>query len=161
MKKIPLSQFGKNRGKYFALVDDEDFEYLNQWRWFAFKGKQTHYVHRNSMSGPNKKTIPMHRVIMKTPDNLIVDHKDHDGLNNQKSNPRNCTKYENHQNRRPSGRSKYLGVNYDRMGGIRAQIRVNKKLIHIGTFKTEEEAARARDIYSKKYFGEFANLNFK
>jgi hypothetical protein len=96
MKEIKLSQHGKNRGKYVALVDDEDYEYLNQWEWSVAIGCYTNYAAR-SIRGKSCK-IAMHRIIMNTPDNLTVDHKDHNGLNNQKSNLKNCTFKENKQN---------------------------------------------------------------
>lgn len=46
MKLIPLSKQGKNAGLYSAMVDDEDFDYLNQWRWSVKKTKHTIYVQR-------------------------------------------------------------------------------------------------------------------
>jgi hypothetical protein len=157
MREIQLTQ-----GEV-ALVDDEDYEYLNQWKWYL-KNKYVRYAVR---SVGNKK-IQMHRVIMNTPDGVQVDHRDHNGLNNQRSNLRNCTVSENNRNSVAFGRSKYKGVYFHvtTVGGkkykyIRAAIRVEDKLINLGTFKTEEDAARARDIATKKYHGEFANLNFK
>ncbi len=153
MKTIKL-----NHGKV-ALVDDEDYEYLNQWKWFAHKHPRVFYAERTDHSGVKDKTILMHRLIMKTPKGLQVDHIDHDGLNNQKHNMRNCTLKQNTQNKRAYGKIKYSGVTSNN-GYIRSSITIDGKYQHLGMFKTEEEAARAHDVMAKKYYGEFANLNF-
>jgi hypothetical protein len=151
MKEIKLTQ-----GKV-ALVDDEDFEYLNQWKWHAHKDRLNYWYAIRTVSG---KRIPMHRQIMNTPKDRQVDHIDHNGLNNQRSNLRNCTRSQNQMNRKAFGKSKYIGVNF-KSNKIVAQIHVHGKKYHLGYFNTEEAAAIARDIASKKYYGEFANLNFK
>jgi hypothetical protein len=157
MKTIPLTQ-----GKV-ALVDDEDYEYLNQWRWYAQKDPNNFYAVRNSYGKKGKQTrIIMHRLIMDTPELLQVDHIDHNGLNNQKHNLRNCTRIENLRNRAACGFSRYLGVSCLPYGKRwQAKINVSKKNIYLGVFKTKEEAARAYDKAAKEYYGEFANLNYK
>jgi hypothetical protein len=159
MKEIKLSQRGRNKGKFVALVDDSDFEYLNQFKWYAQKDKTTYYVKRYEKNI----MIYMHRLIMNTPKGMQVDHKDHDGLNCQKNNMRNCIRSQNMRNRKAkiNGTSNYLGVHINRGKYIVAHIRINGKEKHLGTFKTIEEAATARDKASIKYFGEFAYLNFK
>lgn len=154
MKEIELTQ-----GKV-ALVDDEDYDYLNQWNWFADKHGSIYYVTRNQKINGKSIKIYMHRFIMNTPINLECDHRDHNCLNNQKSNLRNCLPKQNKMNGLPRGKSKYLGVAYNGKY-IRAQISVNEIRIHIGNFKTEKDAARAYDTKAKELFGEFANLNFK
>ena len=158
MKEIQLTQ------GYVALVDDDDYDYLMQWKWFADKQPSTVYVGRSVHYKDGEKdkchTIKMHRVIMNTPDGMVVDHIDHNGLNNQKSNLRNVTGANNRKNRVGWSSTGYIGVNYDR-GCIRARIRVDGDEIYLGAFKTVEEAARVRDEAAIKYFGEFANLNFK
>jgi hypothetical protein len=150
MKEIKLTQ-----GKV-ALVDDEDYEHLSQWKWYTIKKrKNTFYAFRHS----GKTVVSMHREIMKTPKELQVDHKDHDGLNNQKHNLRNCTQSQNNQNMMGYGR-KYKGVSYigNRMG-YTAQICLNRKTVCLGTFKDETDAATAYNDAALKYFGEFACLN--
>jgi hypothetical protein len=147
MKIIKLTQ------GQFSQVDDEDYEFLNQFKWQAYKAPNTYYAMRESKG----KTIRMHRIIMKTPSNLMVDHIDHNGLNNQKINLRNCNASQNQCNKKPIGSSIYLGVNIC----IRATIRINNKNVNLGSFKTEIEAAKAYDKAAKENFGEFANLNFK
>lgn len=160
MKEIQLTQQGKNKGLLVALVDDDDYESLSKFRWVGHKERSgIHYALR-TVKKPVRKTIYMHRVIMNTPLELCVDHIDHNGLNNQKSNLRNCTRSQNQANRKPSGRSKYLGVCLAD-NRIRAMITVNSKCLKIGSYKTEEAAAHAYDEAAKKYHGEFANLNFK
>lgn len=173
MKEIILSKFGKNKCNHVALVDDEDYEYLNQWSWNAHKAPHTYYVHRhlrnNEKINGKDKIICMHRVIMNTPLGFVCDHIDHDGLNNQKSNLRNCLHKDNVRNKKPTGESsKYLGVvvwksciKNKLYNHITAQICVDRKHMYLGSFKTEEDAARAYDVAAKLFFGEFANLNFK
>ena len=159
MKEIQLTH-----GKV-ALVDDGDYEYLNQWKWLAAPHHTgTWYVVRSVTCEGKKKSIRMHRLIMDTPPNMEVDHIDHNGLNNQRSNLRNCTNSQNHMNRFPyKGRtSVYKGVYYKKSEkGYVAKIKINQVVIWGGTFKSEIEAAHVYDELAKKYFGEFAVLNFK
>lgn len=151
MKEIKLTQ------DKVALVDDADYDYLNQFKWYVTKGPKTFYAGRDLVIDGVTRRLKMHRIIMSTPCGLVTDHIDHNGLNNQRSNLRNCTKSQNQRNKTPIGSSKYLGVNIC----IRATIRINNKNVNIGSFKTEEEAARAYDKMAKIHFGEYANLNFK
>lgn len=156
MKKIQLTQ-----GKV-ALVDDEDYEDLNKFKWFAWKGKLTFYARRNERQQDGKqKTIQMHSQIMKCPPGMEIDHRNHNGLKNQRSNLRIATRAQNMCNRTPRGHSKYLGVFKKQNGEIYSQIKTKGIIIRIGSFKTEVEAARAYDRKAKEIHGEFANLNFK
>ncbi len=160
MRLIPLS-----RGM-FAQVDDEDFDYLNQWKWYAKIQGQTVYAKRASL---NKETgkhsyIAMHRVIMKLTDvNIYCDHIDHNGLNNQKSNLREATLMQNRWNRSSmkNKTSKYLGVSKGKRKHDQWQtnITINGKGNYIGSFKTEDQAAIAYNIVAMKHRGKFANLN--
>jgi len=156
MKLIPLTQ------GLFVKVDDWWYDDLNQYLWYAARNNNTYYAVRHSPAIKGKrKRISMHRVIMNTPLNLVVDHIDHDGLNCLEENMRNCTSKQNIRNRISYGASKYLGVYYTYGGRfIKAVIQFNNKSTHLGTFKTEEEAARAYDKAAKKQYGKFANLNF-
>jgi len=162
MKKIPLT-----RGKV-ALVDDEDFEFLSQWSWLAYKtnGGDIWYAVRrerkNEIVG-TRKNVCMHRVILSAPHDSYVDHIDRDGLNNQRDNLRLCTMSENKMNQkiRKDNRSGYKGVSKLKHGRFVARITINKKLLHLGTFDDPKAAAKAYDRMAVKSYGEFANLNFK
>lgn len=155
MKTIPLTQ-----GKV-ALVDDEDFEYLSQFKWAAHKTGPNLYADRYSAINGHGGRIQMHREIMCFPKGMEIDHIDHNGLNNQKNNLRVCTRKQNAANTKSYGKSKYRGVFIDRDKYIRAAIKIQDKYTYLGSFKTEIDAAMAYDKMAKKYYGEFANLNFK
>ena len=104
----------------------------------------------------------MHRDIMKTPKGLEVDHKDYNGLNNQRFNLRNCTHRQNQINKIVISLAPYRGVSWvlkRKKWKIKARIKVNGRNIHLGYFKTEEAAALAYNEAAIKYFGEFAVLN--
>lgn len=157
MKKIPLTQ-----GK-FALVDDEDFEYLNQWKWFAHKRGSGYYATRKEKN----KQISMHRQIMSVNDiSVLIDHRDRNSLNNQRNNLRTASRSQNNANTisRKNSYSKYLGVSLFRKtkagkGKWRASIGKDKKIYHLGYFKTEQQAAIAYNKKALELHGEFANLN--
>ena len=155
MKEIKLTQ------DKIALVDDEDFEYLNQFKWYAGKSINTFYACRRL----GKTEIRMHREIMKTQleNNIgkLIDHKDGNGLNNQKNNLRTCTISENNKNRHTINNSSgYLGVSLSkRRKKWLAQIKNNKKVIYLGYFKDKKDAAKAYNEAAIKYHGEFASPN--
>lgn len=143
------------------FVDEEDFERVSKFRWHVTSHG---YAATNlSRRGPERGSLYMHRLILDAPPGLQVDHINGNGLDNRRSNLRLCRAGENRRNMRPvGGKSKYIGVY---MGHLKknkwhAGISVGNKHVHLGSFPTEEAAARARDVASIKYFGEFARLNF-
>lgn len=170
MKKITINS--KLYGKKQILVDNEDYSSMLQHTWYIIKGVNTFYAVSNICRNGWAKRIWMHREILNDPTGKVVDHKDGNGLNNQKNNLRACTRRENGRNRKShkGSSSKYLGVslNAKRKHGYRywtANIRDEKRLIWLGQFpftkKGEIEAAKKYDEKAKEIFGEFANLNFK
>jgi len=158
MKEINLTQ------NKITLVDDEDFKYLNQYHWHTRKMGNTFYAGRNIKTEKGQRIILMHREILNILESIQEgDHIDGDGLNNVKLNLRVCSHKENSRNKRSrkNSSSNYLGVAFYKPKPWKAQIRVDNKLINLGSFNTEIEAAMVYDEAAKKYFGEFANLNFK
>lgn len=156
MKEIPLTQ-----GKA-AIVDDEDFEWLSQWKWSARKDRSIWYAVRWQKGRMNGKRILllMHREILHPPIGMETDHKDGNGLNNQRSNLRTATNSQNQQNaKHRKGLSTFKGVSWH-VGKWQSQIRVEGKRLHLGRFSSETEAAFAYDQAAKRYFGEFARTNF-
>lgn len=158
MKQIPLSQ-----GK-FALVDDDDYDYLMQWKW--------HYTHYGYAArgqhgaGEKKKWVTrivyMHRELMNTPKGVFIDHADRNKLNNQKENLRVCTRHENNRNvsKPRNNTSGYKGVFWHKRNGKWiAALTFNRKGIHLGCFTDIHEAARAYNAAALKYHGEYAQLN--
>lgn len=155
MKAIPLTQ-----GKV-ALVDDADFAELSKFKWMAVEDTRTFYAARHSPS-KTRKLIYMHRVIMKTPEKLKTDHIDGNGLNNRRKNLRICTDAENARNRqKPNNNTSGLKCVsfYKKSKKWQAYIGVNKKQIHLGYFKTKEDALIARISACEKYHGEFKRIN--
>lgn len=156
MKTIELSKQGaKNKGKYVAIVDDDDYDFLNQFRW-CFDGR---YVQRR-----NKKEghIRMHFLIMKPPEGLGVDHKNGNGLDNRRDNLRICSQHDNCKNmsKHKDGSSAYKGLTFRKRGGWDVRINYAYKHIKVGYFNDEIEAAKAYDKKAKELYGEFAKLNF-
>lgn len=120
-----------------TLVDDE-FSYLSRYVWYRSPGKNTNYARAKILG----EWTMLHRLIMKTPKGLFVDHIDGNGLNNQKSNLRNVTMRENNL-----WRARICGKG-------------REKPISLGLFTDVHDAAKAYDDAAKLYFGEFARLNF-
>ena len=161
MKLIELSKQGSNKGKYFAKVDDSDYEWLNKYRWCSSRIGHTRYAH----GVVNGRRVIMHRFILGITDpNIDGDRRDRDGLNNQRSNLRIATRSQNATNKRKrkNSTSSFNGVNYssERKKWC-ASITHKYKMIALGRFESEMEAAKAYDKKAKELFGDFANLNFK
>lgn len=153
-KRIPLT-----RGQ-FATVDDEDFDWLSQWKWHA-QPNEAHgfYANRHDEQG---RLVAMHRLINATPPGFVTDHRDGDGLNNRRRNLRTATQLQNMMNRRGKrgGSSIHKGVWADpspRNSKLwRSAIRLNGRLKYLGRFHTEGEAAAAYAAAAAEHFGEFA-----
>ena len=147
-----------------TIVDDEDYEVLNQWKWYAAEKKcGIWYAARHTSKGGISRQIMMHRVILQTPEGMDTDHINGNGLDNRRCNLRSCTHMDNicHQKRAvsPNKSSRFKGVYLHKGAKWRAKITVNKKVINIGEFRDERTAALAYNNYAIKYFGEFAILN--
>jgi hypothetical protein len=152
MKKLQLQE------NMFTLVSDEDFDFLNRWKWYAVKNGygRSFYVSRNS-SG---KTIYLHKLILNDP-GKIVDHINHDGLDNRRENLRYCSASQNRMNMKmqSNNTSGYKGVSWT-PSGWKAQIKVDGRVKTLGRFKNILEAAQRYDDAAKTYFKEFAYVNF-
>lgn len=153
MKKIKLTQ------GQFAIVDDADFEWLNQRGWFAkLESSGKFYAVRKSPR-PKQRIIFMHRVICGVAVGKQVDHKNGDSLDNRRKNLRHCVASENQWNRSVSrnNTSGFKGVYWDAAKEKwKAQIGVFCKRIFLGSFATAESAGKAYKIAARKYHGEFA-----
>lgn len=160
MRLIPLSQ------GLFAKVDDDDFDRVNQHKWTAAKSRDTYYaVHMFINAITNKrKSVSLHRFILNVDNpNIEVDHENHDGLDCQKSNIRECTPSQNKKNvkSKRGSSSKYLGVSwYKQYNKWRAMIKFGNKHIFLGYFDDEIQCAKAYDKAARLYHKGFANLNF-
>lgn len=154
-KTIPLTQ-----GK-FAIVDEEDYSFLMQWKWcYSKAGKCGTYGYATRRL--NKSKIKMHRVILNTPQGMDVDHINHNELDNRRCNLRNCTRKENSHNRKShvNNTSGYKGVSWNKKNKKwRADIGIENKKVYLSLFQNKIEAAEAYNKAAIKIFGEFALLN--
>jgi len=142
-----------------AIVDDDMFEYLNQWQWYYNAGYAVRAVGKHR----HQKHIYMHREIMHTPDGMETDHINGNGLDNQRANLRACTTSQNqaNSNKQRNNTSGYKGVCFiKRDNKWRASVIINKKYKSIGSFENPIDAAKAYDKKAKELFGSFARLNF-
>jgi hypothetical protein len=157
-QEIPLTQ-----GKV-AFVDRRDYAWLAQHKWHAARSGQTFYAVRNATAEDGSQyNVYMHREILglKRGDAQMGDHRNHNGLDNRRSNLRPCMCKENQWNSR---------VRYDSASGAkgvtwhaqrlrwRARITVQRKTIHLGLFDRIEDATKAYKEAAKHHHGEFACL---
>lgn len=160
MKRIELTQ-----GK-FCIVDDYDYEYLSEYNWYAnvANRQKNKFYARRSVNLGNKsiKGFLMHRQIMGVTDpKILIDHINGDGLDNRRCNLRIVTSQQNQFNSTSKGgRSIYKGVSFHiRDKKWYARITRDYKLITIGSFSNEVDAALAYNKKALELFGEFALLN--
>ena len=172
MKRLPLT-----RGQW-ALVDDEDFDFLNQWKWSArwnprsrtWYAMRTWHIRFSKTGKRIQGNMLMHRQILGLgpikKDPRQVDHINHAGTDNRKENLRICNDSNQHAHQRKhmtNTASIYKGVTFARDGRRRpwrAKIGFNKRYISIGSYYTEIEAALAYDAKAIELFGDFKHLNF-
>lgn len=158
MKEIPLTQ------GYVALVDDDDYEHVSQFKWCAKTQGHTVYAHRSVKRADGTWTTQkLHRFLLDPPDGVGIDHIDRNGLNNRRENLRLATANGNQQNRRKqvNNTSGYIGVYWHKAAGKWcAQISVNGRTKSFGFYPSAIEAAKARDKAALELYGEFASLNF-
>lgn len=147
-----------------TVVDDHVYEWASKFKWSAVRFKNKFYAFRNGLlSDGTRRSIYLHREILKAAPGVEVDHIDGDELNNLNNNLRFCTKTENNRNRprTTANTSGYKGVSpHSTPGKWRAYISASGPKKHLGLFNTAIEAAHAYDRAAVELHGEFARLNF-
>ena len=141
-----------------VLIDSDDIEKVKAHTWFVNKHRDIFYVRTHATINNVRTLLRLHRFIMDARPGEIVDHINGNGLDNRKCNLRICSLQENNHNcKKPRhNTSGYKGVYWHKLcKKWGAQIRVNKKELHLGLFDTKEKAYDAYCEASKKYHGEF------
>lgn len=160
MKKIPLK--GKNGINKYIIVDDDDYEYLSKFSWFANVSPNTGATYARAL-------VPVHRLVMGLPEDkkVFIDHKNRDTLDNRKENLRLCDTTRNQWNRGKAvignHTSIYKGVAYNAMHkGLKWNVRISKhgKRLNLGFYYNEFDAARMHDFSAYILHREFAYYNF-
>jgi len=171
MKEIKLTN------GMIALVDDADYEWVNQWKWGVSGVGVEAYASRMVSVNKKQKAIQMHRLILgcEFGDKKIVDHINHNVLDNRRENIRICTVSQNAQNRKKHKpmtsiykgvylfTKKYFKITTGEWSYYKpkwgALIQVNGKQKRLGSFKTEKEAALVYNAAAIKHYGDFACIN--
>ena len=149
-----------------AVVDDEDYERLSCVPWIGQKSGNTWYAGTTVV--PDVHRVWMHRLLLGVSDSSIrIDHINHDGLDNRKTNLRILSPQQNRFNARPEIRaachSCFFGVfrnTSGRKNPWRAGINIDGRYKHLGCFRTEGEAAKAYDEAALRVHGQSVFLNF-
>lgn len=145
---IPVKMLGRKASRR-ALIDAEDFELVNSYKWFEVKGGYAGH-------GP----LLMHRLIMNAKKGQLVDHRDEDKLNNQKANLRFCSDKENRANQSKARKNSVSGLRgtyfNKRRGKWMSMIRKDGRAYFLGHYGTKEEAHEAYKEASRRFYGEFS-----
>lgn len=150
---------------YTTIVDDDDYEWLSEWSWYAhFNRPESVYAARGNSPGQKPNLVKMHRAIMGIDDPKVqVDHINGNKLDNRRSNLRLASNAQNHWNLtglRADNTSGFKGITWDKeRDRWMAQIRANRQQIFLGYFDDPAEAARTYDIAARFHFGDFACTN--
>jgi hypothetical protein len=155
----------KKYGKFIVLYDDEDHDKISKYKWHVKKMNKRNsliYAATNVKENGRRGALMLHRLITNCQDNKMVDHINHNSLDNRKSNLRICTNSENKMNSKSykNSTSRFKGVAwYNRDKKWRSYIMKDYKCIWLGLFENEIDAALAYNCAAIKYHGEFACLN--
>jgi len=151
-----------NQGKE-VLIDDEDFDRVNLYRWSVQKRKNGFRAMRKPKPGEDQ-NIYLHRYILNVPRGLEIDHINHNQLDNRRSNLRIVSHRQNLQSRRGNLKKsiKFKGVSFNRryLRPFISQITFENRNVYLGCYQNAIEAAKAYDSKAREFFGEFAYLNF-
>jgi hypothetical protein len=158
-KKIPVSN-----GKFYAIVDDEDYEFLSKWKWhLSANGKNVvHTFGKNQIGNSRKITKGIHSIINKTPKGFFTDHINGNPLDNRKINLRTVTPQQNQWNKRPGKKSKtgIKGVGWCKQTSRwKVSIFANEKSKTLGRFFCLGKAIKKYNNFAENYHGEYARLN--
>lgn len=138
-----------------ALVDDGDYDFLMQWKWFALRTSRRggYYAVKNSNNGEKTKMTYMHRLILMVFDKKeIVDHINHNTLDNRRENLRVLSQRQNLQNLKRKTSSKYPGVSWVKASQKwKAAFQYKGKIRYLGLYYSEEEAYQAYKLACKKF----------
>lgn len=152
---IPLTQ------GQFAIVDEADFDWLNQWKWHAHWNplSRAYYAKRAERNKDGKwMHLAMHTIILKPRRGKRCDHISGVTLDNRRANLREATHRQNCINRRKrsDNTSGYPGVNWFKPDGKWAvRISLKTKRLHLGYYTSLDRAIEVRKAAEKHYYGEF------